>query len=339
MKTDKNFTENMRFEELSAKKLSEEMTLDEKTEWEKMISETPDLKNIFAEYSEIFKISEQKHTDFTPETAKALSKTNQLIEKQEVAESKRRKISVLIRVAATVILILGLLFVYKNINYNNNNSTEIRTIGGKYQILQLSDGSTVWLNENSQIQFPEKFSDSIRRITLKGEAYFKISKNKSKPFVVECDKAEIRVLGTEFNLRSADSETKITVSLDEGRVEISNKDKSEKIVLAPGEQAVLDKSSSKIVKNSEFNVNITAWKTGVLKYKNSKLKTVVADLSEIYHRKIMIENSELNTAEISGRFSFRGKSVNTILEIIAKTFPEYHIKTDSVGTEIRLKTQ
>lgn len=104
----------------------------------------------------------------------------------------------------------------------------------------LSDGSEVWLNAESSLEFPSAFTSKERRVNLKGEAYFKVARNEQNPFIVTTDKMQVRVLGTEFNFRSYVSELS-HVSLVSGSVEVYTPDgKTPEVTLKPGQDASLD---------------------------------------------------------------------------------------------------
>jgi ferric-dicitrate binding protein FerR (iron transport regulator) len=109
--------------------------------------------------------------------------------------------------------------------------------GGKYQVV-LPDGSKVWLNAESSLHFPTAFTGNQREVTLTGEAYFEVAKNKEKPFRVKVDGMSINVLGTHFNVNAYSDENTIKTSLLEGSVKIIKNNKSN--LLKPGKQSVLN---------------------------------------------------------------------------------------------------
>jgi transmembrane sensor len=141
--------------------------------------------------------------------------------------------------------------------------------GGQYQ-LTLPDGTNVWLNAASSITYPTAFTSGTREVTITGEAYFEVRKNRSKPFIVKTPKEDITVLGTYFNINAYPDEAAMKTTLLEGAVRIGN------ITLQPG-QAYQD---GKIVKTN-VNQDI-AWKNGVFNFHQVALKRAMIQLSRWY---------------------------------------------------------
>ena len=150
--------------------------------------------------------------------------------------------------------------------------------GGKFQII-LPDPTKVWLNAASVLKFPALFTGKERQVELSGEAYFDVAKNSNMPFNVKTKDIEVIVTGTEFNIMAYFDEPFSATTLVEGSVRVSNK--SDKISLNPGEQAVNDvhkKLSKKIADVEE----VVAWKTGLFQFNNSDIQTVMNQLSRWY---------------------------------------------------------
>ena len=120
--------------------------------------------------------------------------------------------------------------------------------GGQYRIV-LPDGSKVWLNAKSSLQFPTFFVGNERRVTISGECYFEIAKNKSKPFIVEvAGKQEVFVTGTHFNINSYRDESEIKTTLLEGSVNVRSLINQQNLTLKPGEQSAMAYAGSFHVK-------------------------------------------------------------------------------------------
>jgi len=107
--------------------------------------------------------------------------------------------------------------------------------GGKYD-LQLSDGTRVWLNASSSISYPITFSGTERRVTITGEAYFEVAKNKAMPFKINVNgQEEVQVLGTHFNIMAYSDEALVKTTLLEGSISVNSIKQS--VILKPGQQA------------------------------------------------------------------------------------------------------
>ncbi|WP_121813061.1 FecR family protein [Mucilaginibacter kameinonensis] len=152
--------------------------------------------------------------------------------------------------------------------------------GGKYD-LELSDGTRVWLNASSSITYPIAFSGTERRVTVTGEAYFEVAKNKNMPFKINVnDKEEVQVLGTHFNIMAYSDEPLIKTTLLEGSVRIvKNKITG---MLKPGQQAQLNTDGKLSVTNDADINEVMAWKNGQTLFVNEDLKTIMRQVSRWY---------------------------------------------------------
>ncbi len=154
--------------------------------------------------------------------------------------------------------------------------------------LQLADGTKVWLNASSSIKFPTAFSGKTREVSITGEAYFEVSSNKNKPFIVDAGGMKVEVLGTHFNINSYDDEEVIRTTLLEGSVVINQNMKSKK--LYPGQQAVVNTIGDISL---EKNVNLSqvmSWKNGLFYFENSSLQEVMRELSRWYDVDVVYVN-------------------------------------------------
>ncbi|UZR97393.1 FecR family protein [Chondrinema litorale] len=190
------------------------------------------------------------------------------------------------KITASIALLLGVFTVLYF--YNNEEKieqpiakvfSEISTISGQKKNITLPDGTRVILNSSSSISFEKEFLKSNeRRITLKGEAYFDVTKNKTKPFIVSTNSVETKVLGTSFNVK-LDS-NKVYIALVEGRVEMKNQDNI--IELTPEEMGIADMLDSSLYKTYFDIQEITGWKDGKLVLKDANYNEVMQRLQEWY---------------------------------------------------------
>lgn len=161
----------------------------------------------------------------------------------------------------------------------------------------LSDGSEVWLNAESSLEFPSAFTSKERRVNLKGEAYFKVARNEECPFIVTTDKMQVRVLGTEFNFRSYVSELS-HVSLVSGSVEVyTPDDKASEVTLKPGQDACLD-SSGQIQVREIDTYSVCQWVNGFFYFDNSPLVDILRELGRWYNLGVVFRSSDLMEQKI-----------------------------------------
>lgn len=169
---------------------------------------------------------------------------------------------------------------------------EMKTIStprGKDYELVLSDGTVVLLNADSKITFPTRFTGDKRTVKLVGEAYFKVSKNKHRPFIVETGNLYTKVLGTEFNLK-AYPHSDVNVTLIKGSVAVNAEGKE--VMLKPGENAEYSEDKDIEVTTVDTEGYIQ-WKDGYFYFDNVPLIDVVRDLGRWYNVNIEIRNNSL----------------------------------------------
>ncbi|WP_162339697.1 FecR family protein [Cyclobacterium salsum] len=137
----------------------------------------------------------------------------------------------------------------------------------------LPDGTRVWLNAMSSLEYPEVFSDSIRRVKVTGEAYFDVTSNPIKPFIAEVMGIHVEALGTAFNVKNFSNESTRAVSLLEGRVRVSGFDKDQSYILDPGYEILMEKNTVDFqVQVIDFDASF-GWKEGILMFNGDDFVT------------------------------------------------------------------
>jgi transmembrane sensor len=206
--------------------------------------------------------------------------------------------------------------IYKVIG-DSHASAKFNTIstprGGQYQLL-LADGTKIWLNANSSLTFPTAFPGDRRQVSLKGEAYFEVAKDKSKAFIVKTEQTEVKVLGTHFNIMAYADENAQHTTLLEGSVEISKG--TERSLLKPGQQARTAISSSVIsVRDIENASGVIAWKNGYFQFEKSDLHSLMRQISRWYATDVVYQG-EIPRKEYSGKIP-RTVNVKTLIEMLS----------------------
>lgn len=172
---------------------------------------------------------------------------------------------------------------FSGTDHSSLSSSSFNTLstprGGQYMI-NLPDGSKVWLNAESSLSFPNTFNPNERKVILNGEAYFDIATNIKSPFIVTVDDMQIEVLGTEFNVNAYSDSPNISTTLVEGTVKVSQG--VQNIVLQPNQQSIWNKESKKLsVKHIDTKL-ASAWKNGYFIFENTNIKTIMSQLSRWY---------------------------------------------------------
>ncbi len=203
--------------------------------------------------------------------------------------------------------------------FTGNSNVSITTKHGDQKTIRLDDGSIISLNANSRLIYPKKFTDSIRKVILIGEAFFDIKRDVKKPFIVHTKHLKVKVLGTSFNVKSYPKDEKIETTLVTGRVEVLQEKIKTPIILKPSQRAVFDKKKSKFKVDNVDSKNILAWQEGKLVFDKTPLKQVILDLNRMYNIEFVIESDTLLQYEYTGEFD--NLKLEEVLELIKISSP------------------
>lgn len=152
--------------------------------------------------------------------------------------------------------------------------------GGRYQVT-LADGTRVWLNAASSLRYPTAFTEAVRQVTLTGEAYFEVAKNKQQPFEVTVNDMTVKVLGTHFNVMAYAEEATRQTTLVEGRVQVVSGRAQQ--LLQPGEQAQLTMDGAfEMVSGGDVVQEALAWKNGMFRFEESSITAIMRQVGRWY---------------------------------------------------------
>jgi len=198
--------------------------------------------------------------------------------------------------------------------------------GGQFQVV-LSDGSKVWLNASSSITFPTSFTKKERRISITGEVYFEISKNKNLPFKVESGQQTVEVLGTHFNINAYSDEKSIKTTLVEGSVKVFSANKV--VILKPEQQSDFLKTGS-----GEININtvdtddILAWKNGNFVFEGADIPFIMRQAARWYNVTIKYEGN-VSKRHFTGSIS-RNVNLSELLKMLKYTGVNFEIEDQTI---------
>jgi transmembrane sensor len=197
-------------------------------------------------------------------------------------------------------------------------------IGGQYKIV-LPDGSRVWLNASSSLRYPASFVGmKERKVELSGEAYFEVSPDKRKPFIVATSSQEVKVLGTHFNVNSYTDESAVTTTLLEGKVAVhayARSKISKDVVLFPGQQSVTRDGSVKTVQ-ADIEA-VVAWKNGLFKFSDANIESIMRQVSRWYAVDVKY-NGNVPKNLFSGGIE-RNVQLNTLLKIFEASGMKFRV--------------
>lgn len=312
--------------------------------WGKWLRNNPDQKQKFLLAKEMIQNTEFRQVDIPGMAAERV--LNRILENdKEVANGNGHETTRIIpwtgfmKVAASIALIVAAYFMFSSRDQNVPQQLEVAEVtvkenpaGRKSQVF-LPDGSIVWLNSASSLEYMANFSGSERRVQLKGEAYFDVAKNPNKPFIVESNGMSVTAVGTAFNVRAFDGDDTMEVGLVEGKVKIEGiEDKNEKQVtfLEPGQYLQYNTVKKRIKKGSSDLRHLTSWKNGVLHFDRASLEEVVEQLERWYGVEFVFEN-QAHKGHWDYSSEFENASLENVLKSISYTKKfQYQIEKNKV---------
>jgi len=336
----RTFPENMDPDLLTAF-LSNETSPEESILVKEWIASSEANKSRFEAFQKIWNASETAFPGPPDvDTEKAWQKLAGKIEKYESEkpqirnskEIRRMFLKYALRAAAVFIpvLIAGYLII--------SHYSEPKTLSfvATQEILEktLSDGSIIKLNQNSTLQYPESFEDASREVSLSGEAFFSVSPNPEKPFIIHSGVVDVKVVGTSFNVNARPERDMIEVFVKEGKVVVyavnPESVKTDSVFLEAGNKGIFDKKTSFLRKDEQANGSELFWINQTLIFNKTRLETVFAVIADKYNVVITMKNNEIGNLRLTT--SFEGQPIESIMNVIAESFKLKISQTGSTFT-------
>jgi ferric-dicitrate binding protein FerR (iron transport regulator) len=195
----------------------------------------------------------------------------------------------------------------------DNSAAAPDSKGKKY--IHLKDGSTVLLNEGSQLEYAETFNTTTREVTLRGEAYFEIHHDGSRPFIVHTGKVNTTVLGTAFNIKAYPDQKEVTVTVTRGRVKVSEPRKSFGIA-TPNESIAVNTEENTSHQGKVDAEQVVGWKKECLVLDNISLEDAAILIDSRYHVTISFANAKLKECRISATF-LNNENLEQVLTVVS----------------------
>jgi len=226
------------------------------------------------------------------------------------------------KVAATLVMATGLFYtVYNFLDHDGRVITE--NSRGKKSIIYLPDGTKVWLNAESRITYPSAFKDlDVREVSLEGEAFFDVTENKDKPFIVKTSRLHLKVLGTAFNVKSYSNENTIETTLVRGKVMIEVQDTGDgpvanSMVLKENEQAVYSTVLNQLSLSQVQAESVVTWREGKLVFVNKPFAEIETELERWYGVEIITQDKTGGDCRFTT--SIENEPITKILELFRAT--------------------
>lgn len=200
--------------------------------------------------------------------------------------------------------------------HTKDKSPDMQTIivpsGQRVEVI-LADGTKVWLNSLSTFRFPEHFSNGVRKVELDGEGYFKVTQNAKAPFVVKTYQYDVKVLGTEFNLKAYRERDFFETALIKGRVAIEALDKNEIMTMKPNERVIYMDGALQVYPIGDLDY--FRWRDGLFCFTNETIGSLIQKLELYYDVKIRMERADLTNYTYSGKFRIKD-GIEHVLKVL-----------------------
>jgi transmembrane sensor len=293
--------------------------------WKTWLKNNPDKKEDFLLAKELIQKLEFKRVKVSEERYDKIFEKTLLGKKSKYASSNQHFLKKLDlpsywRVAAMLVAAAFISLLYFSDQFYDTEEmagqmemvTKTNDAGRKSQIY-LPDGTIVWLNSQSSIQYKPDFSGSTRSVELSGEAYFEVAKDPSKKFIVKTSAMSVTAIGTQFNVNAYSSVDRHQVALAEGKIMVQKTDKlnedDQKVYLDPGQSLSVFKSNGQMIQSSFDPKKILSWRDGIIYFEDAVFEEVVEVLQRWYGKTIIVQNIEK-----AGQWQFSSEFNNETLE-------------------------
>jgi len=276
--------------------------------FQKWLGSDPKHRELFNELKERWD-QQEPNSDLNTKIAYAdfLRKRDQLAAPKKTNVLPLRRF---INIAAAILILFSLsygAFYYYHGTAKDIEMVWVATEAGQRRTVILADGTEVMLNVQSKLSFPKSFDPKERRVSFEGEAFFRVAKDPKKPFIIESNGIQTKVLGTEFNLNSYKNDSSTTLTLVEGSVAISGLGTEE--ILQPQEAINFNSKTGQVSAMAYQPELLTGWMDNILSFENTSLGAVALRLERKYDIQIEFADPSLKEEKITGRFESQSLSV------------------------------
>jgi ferric-dicitrate binding protein FerR (iron transport regulator) len=307
------------YDDLILKSLDGTLTSEEQKTLEQWIQQSPENKQQMESFKAIWKATNSKTSvpDFSTldEWQRLKEKTVSISSADNVERQRAMWVPIYKIAAAAAVLILAAVAVryFSNDHQDQPKYTKVEA-HGVVTTVSLPDGSTVVLNKTGELIYDNRFNETERAVSFKGEAFFDIAKNPEKKFIIKTSNTAIEVLGTSFNVRAMEQETNTSVYVVTGKVKVSDNNAS-MITLVPGETGTYNQSNHVLEKSLAEDGNALAWRDRKLNFKATRLHKVVTSVEQYFGVQIKLEGEKLGECRFTS--SFDNPTLEEVIEAIS----------------------
>lgn len=312
--------------ELITKYLADEASTEEQRVLRDWIAQTPENERQYLAYKKVFELSQQHYARKTEETHTVDIDQewsyfmNNVRGRETESETKIRSLgkpsySAWYKLAAAVLLFAVSGWIITR--FITGGEDRVYQTASRTMTVKLPDGSQVILNRNSELSYSSSFGDANRTVILKGEAFFDVTPNPQKPFIIQANDAQVEVVGTSFNVLAYDSMNEVEVVVQSGVVKLSGRDHKNEVKLQAGDKGIYSKATHKLSSGVNEDVNFQSWNTQKIVFTEDDLRTVVATLNKTYHANISIAADIPASCVVT--VTFDQQSLEAVLNVLETT--------------------
>ena len=320
---------NINYSELISRYLSGNASDAEVQQLEAWVLESSENKEAFITFKKAWMLSGMRQTNEEIDVDKQWETTAaQLFEKTKVVKMKpqtnrRRWLGI---AAAIALLVIASIWIFQD----DKGATLMVEAKDEIRSVDLPDGSQVTLNQSSSLRYLADEKEAKRKVELKGDAFFEVERDETKPFVINTAGIEVEVLGTSFYVDARDNQAEIQVIVKSGSVAVRSG--ATETILTADEKAVFQKATGQLTKQQNKDPNYLSLTTNTLVFEQTRLEEVVFALNRQFQSNITIGNEGLKDCELDA--TYKDKSLEAILNILDGTFAGIEVKRN--GEQIEL---
>lgn len=260
-------------------------------------------------------------------TYRALDRVKNTIRQIESKKKRLKMRRVLLGTAAVIIPILLLLGGYFYIS-QDVKMIQVITSSNQQKQCTLSDGTTILLNSCTKVTYPSEFKDSVRVVTLVGEAYFSVASDAAKPFIVKTKDLSVRVLGTQFNISAYPSDDRTIATLNSGKiqVDIQSEKADSRYILKPNQEIVFNKIDKSVLINTVTGENI-GWKEGSLVFQDATFNDIINTIERRFGVTVEYDKQRFSNMPYTLKF-MNNESLEDVLDILQDVVGGFEYKKE-----------
>ena len=288
----------------------------------------------------IWDLSKNYTPAFTPNVDKSFEKFSQRIKSDNNGSPQQKEAEVIklrtprmwLRYAAIGIVAIAAVFVWRLTQYYNVTDLMVSTIEDEIIQVTLADETLVWLNEKSELSYPDKFRGKERVVSLTGQAFFDVTENQNKPFIINGGSAYVKVLGTSFSVTTDNDNGLMEVEVKDGTVSINPVGSEEELVISKNEKGYYDTINKKFLDKELLSVsNADYFVTNSYRFEDSKYSFVFKILADVYEVEFELASEELNDCKLTSPIEFDKDNINEMIQTLEQVYAHRNLKINRIS--------